>query len=367
MSLLPARLSSRGVTAVAVASAAAGLLLLLYRQRRRFMPVKPRKVLEGEVEGRFDVKESVGKGAFSEVFRVVEKHSKSILALKVVDKSLLHQNGETVLHEVDILTKLDHPNILKVVDTFETDTKIYIVLEMLSGGELFDQICDRGTYTEKDASTLLKEILVALKYLHDSGIIHRDIKPENLIYKAKVPDSPLVITDFGLAIPLDPTKPLNSPCGTPGYVAPEVLMRKEYNEKADMWSLGIIAYILLCGYPPFFDEDDRKVMQLTLKGDYEFDSPAWDPISASAKDFISHLLQTDPAARFSATQALAHPWISGTTASSVDLHEIVATNIKKNFARSMWKKAINMQTAIKRMQKLTMARPAGAAASPAPQ
>jgi calcium/calmodulin-dependent protein kinase I len=225
----------------------------------------------------------------------------------------------------------------------------------VTGGELFDRIVEKGMYTEKDASELVQQILTAVDYLHKSDIVHRDLKPENLLYYSPAEDSKIMISDFGLSRMGENVDELATACGTPGYVAPEVLRRQKYGKPVDCWSIGVISYILLCGYPPFYDENDAKLYKQIMKGEYEFDSPYWDDISASAKEFITHLLQIDPSKRYSCEQALAHPWISGGAAKNTNIHPSVSEQMKKNAARINWKKAMNVARAIKKMQMLTIA------------
>ncbi|KAF6098792.1 calcium/calmodulin dependent protein kinase I [Phyllostomus discolor] len=162
-------------------------------------------------------------------------------------------------------------------------------------------------------------------------------RPENLLYYSLDEDSKIMISDFGLSKMEDPGSVLSTACGTPGYVAPEVLAQKPYSKAVDCWSIGVIAYILLCGYPPFYDENDAKLFEQILKAEYEFDSPYWDDISDSAKDFIRHLMEKDPEKRFTCEQALQHPWIAGDTALDKNIHQSVSEQIKKNFAKSKWK------------------------------
>ncbi|XP_043375186.1 calcium/calmodulin-dependent protein kinase type 1 isoform X8 [Dermochelys coriacea] len=163
------------------------------------------------------------------------------------------------------------------------------------------------------------------------------VQPENLLYYSPDPDSKIMISDFGLSKIEGSGSVLSTACGTPGYVAPEVLAQKPYSKAVDCWSIGVIAYILLCGYPPFYDENDAKLFEQILRAEYEFDSPYWDDISESAKDFIQHLMEKDPSKRFTCEQALQHPWIAGDTALDKNIHQSVSEQIKKNFAKSKWK------------------------------
>nr|XP_025948899.1 calcium/calmodulin-dependent protein kinase type 1 [Dromaius novaehollandiae] len=227
-------------------------------------------------------------------------------------------------------------------------------MQLVSGGELFDRIVEKGFYTERDASALIRQILDAVKYLHDMGIVHRDLKPENLLYYSLDEDSKIMISDFGLSKIEGCGSVMSTACGTPGYVAPEVLAQKPYSKAVDCWSIGVIAYILLCGYPPFYDENDAKLFEQILRAEYEFDSPYWDDISDSAKDFIKHLMEKDPSKRFTCEQALQHPWIAGDTALDKNIHQSVSEQIKKNFAKSKWKQAFNATAVVRHMRKLQL-------------
>ncbi|KAK2496931.1 hypothetical protein MC885_019115 [Smutsia gigantea] len=248
----------------------------------------------------------------------------------------------------DVLGTIKHPNIVALDDIYESGGHLYLIMQLVSGGELFDRIVEKGFYTERDASRLIFQVLDAVKYLHDLGI------PENLLYYSLDEDSKIMISDFGLSKMEDPGSVLSTACGTPGYVAPEVLAQKPYSKAVDCWSIGVIAYILLCGYPPFYDENDAKLFEQILKAEYEFDSPYWDDISDSAKDFIRHLMEKEPEKRFTCEQALQHPWIAGDTALDKNIHQSVSEQIKKNFAKSKWKQAFNATAVVRHMRKLQL-------------
>lgn len=179
------------------------------------------------------------------------------------------------------------------------------------------------------------------------------MQPENLLYYNEQEDSKIMISDFGLS-KMEDSGIMATACGTPGYVAPEVLAQKPYGKAVDVWSIGVISYILLCGYPPFYDENDANLFAQILKGEFEFDSPYWDEISDSAKDFIKNLMCVNVEHRYTCKSALAHPWISGNAASSKNIHETVSAQLKKNFAKSRWKHAYHVATVIRQMQRMAL-------------
>uniref|UniRef100_A0A665W8M0 Calcium/calmodulin-dependent protein kinase type 1-like n=1 Tax=Echeneis naucrates TaxID=173247 RepID=A0A665W8M0_ECHNA len=294
------------------------------------------------------------RGAFSEVVLAEEKRTQRLVAIKCIPKKALEGKENSIENEIAVLHKIKHGNIVSLEEIFESKSHLYLVMQLVSGGELFDRIIEKGFYTEKDASKLIQQILDAVKYLHDMGIVHRDLKPENLLYYSMDEDSKIMISDFGLSKIEDSASVMSTACGTPGYVAPEVLAQKPYSKAVDCWSIGVIAYILLCGYPPFYDDNDAKLFEQILKAEYEFDSPYWDDISDSAKDFIVHLMEKDPNTRFTCEQALQHPWIAGDTALDKNIHESVSAQIKKNFAKSKWKQAFNATAVVRHMRRLQL-------------
>ncbi|XP_059571963.1 calcium/calmodulin-dependent protein kinase type 1 isoform X1 [Alligator mississippiensis] len=294
------------------------------------------------------------RGAFSEVVLAEERTTRKLVAIKCITKKALEGKETSIENEIDVLHKIQHPNIVALDDIYESGSHLYLIMQLVSGGELFDRIVEKGFYTERDASQLIRQILDAVKYLHDMGIVHRDLKPENLLYYSLDEDSKIMISDFGLSKIEGSGSVMSTACGTPGYVAPEVLAQKPYSKAVDCWSIGVIAYILLCGYPPFYDENDAKLFEQILRAEYEFDSPYWDDISDSAKDFIKHLMEKDPGKRFTCEQALQHPWIAGDTALDKNIHQSVSEQIKKNFAKSRWKQAFNATAVVRHMRKLQL-------------
>uniref|UniRef100_A0A8C3QVV6 Calcium/calmodulin-dependent protein kinase type 1G n=1 Tax=Cyanoderma ruficeps TaxID=181631 RepID=A0A8C3QVV6_9PASS len=296
--------------------------------------------------------EALGSGAFSEVFLVKQKSTGKLFALKCIKKSPLNRDS-SLENEIAVLKKIKHENIVTLEDIYESTTHFYLVMQLVSGGELFDRILERGVYTEKDASLVIHQVLTAVKYLHENGIVHRDLKPENLLYLTPEENSKIMITDFGLS-KMEQNGIMSTACGTPGYVAPEVLAQKPYSKAVDCWSIGVITYILLCGYPPFYEETESKLFEKIKEGYYEFESPFWDDISESAKDFIRHLLEKNPSARFTCEEALRHPWINGNTALHRDIYPSVSAQIQKNFAKSKWRQAFNAAAVVHHMRKMHM-------------
>jgi len=255
--------------------------------------------------------EKIGEGGFSVVVKGTQKSTGKTFAVKKIKKSLVEGDDIKLLRrEIHIMKKVDHPNILKLFEVYESEKKFYLVMELVSGKELFDKIVERGQYSEKDASNIVKQIVSAVAYLHDNGIAHRDLKPENIL-SAGADDQEIVkIADFGFSKNFDDEKLMTS-CGSPGYVAPEVLTCESYDNSVDMWSVGVIIYILLCGYPPFYADNAPALFKKIMDVQYDFDDPSWDDVSSNAKDLIKNLLVKDPKKRFTAKQCLAHAWVQG--------------------------------------------------------
>jgi len=302
------------------------------------------------VEDKYHLKDVLGTGAFSQVRLAESKESPGDLyAIKVIDKKALKGKEDSLENEIRVLRRLDHPNVVKLLEAYESKSSVYLVMELVTGGELFDRIVEKGSYTEKDAADLIKQVLSAVAYMHSSGVVHRDLKPENLLYHSPDEDSKIMISDFGLS-KMEESGIMATACGTPGYVAPEVLAQKPYGKEVDVWSIGVISYILLCGYPPFYDENDANLFAQILKGEFEFDSPYWDDISLEAKEFIRSLMCVEVDKRLSCEEAMEHAWITGATGDR-NIHASVAEQLKKNFAKSRWKQAYHA-IAISRQMKL---------------
>merc|ERR1719203_2490659 len=302
------------------------------------------------VEDKYILKDVLGTGAFSQV-RLAESKDRpgDLHAIKVIDKKALKGKEDSLENEIKVLRRLDHPNVVKLLEAYESKSYVYLVMELVTGGELFDRIVEKGSYTEKDAADLIKQVLSAVAYMHEEGVVHRDLKPENLLYYSAETDSKIMISDFGLS-KMEDSGLMATACGTPGYVAPEVLAQKPYGKAVDVWSIGVISYILLCGYPPFYDENDANLFAQILKGEFEFDSPYWDDISEEAKDFIRSLMCVNVENRLTCHNALEHCWITGKQ-SERNIHATVSEQLKKNFAKSRWRQAYNA-IAVSRQMKL---------------
>jgi len=253
----------------------------------------------------------LGSGTFSTVKLAIKKKNNRKVAIKIIDKSNLDVNKESLKTEVKILKSVRDPNIVDLYDVYENEKKVFLVMELLTGGELFDRIVNvyPDGYSEATASIIIKKIVQSISYLHKLGIVHRDLKPENLLYQSPNDDSAIKITDFGLAKIANGELLLKTACGTPNYVAPEVLLNHGYDEAVDMWSIGVILYILLCGFPPFYSEKTAELFQQIINGRFDFPSPYWDKVSKEAKDLVMKLLCVDPKKRYTPQQCLEHPWI----------------------------------------------------------
>jgi len=263
------------------------------------------------ITDKYTLKEELGRGAFSIVKLAVEKETGTHYAVKMINKTNVGQDMARLATEIEILKTVNHPNIINLKEIVDTKNCLFIVTELVTGGELFDKIVELGAYSEKDASVLVYKMTSAIEYLHSKGIVHRDLKPENLLLKNDNDVREVNLADFGLSKIMSQKVMMQTACGTPGYVAPEVLQAKGYDKEVDMWSIGVITYILLCGFPPFYNEKLQELFEQIMKADYDFPEDYWEDISQEAKDFINKLLVVDPKKRLTAATALQHPWLSG--------------------------------------------------------
>eukprot|EP01018_Ginkgo_biloba_P037986 Gb_12056 [translate_table: standard] len=232
-----------------------------------------------------------------------------------------------------------HPNVIHLYDVYEDKVGVHLVLELCSGGELFDRIVAQERYSEAGAATVIRQISKGLSGLHDAKIVHRDLKPENCLFLTPDEDSPLKIMDFGLSYIEDFTDPIVGLFGSIDYVSPEALSRRNVSTASDMWSLGVILYILLCGYPPFHATSNRDKQNLILAGDFNFDEHTWKTVSSSAKQLISSLLAVDPQRRPTAKELLLHPWVRGDSAKQEPMDVEVVSRLQSFNARRKFRAA----------------------------
>jgi len=280
----------------------------------------------GDIEKAYEFKTELGRGAFSIVYLATQRATGQQFAVKVINKKDLGKDYEKNLKmEVDILKKVNHPNIIALKELFDTPDKLYLIMELVTGGELFDKIVEKGSYTESEASHLVHKIVSAVSYLHNLGIVHRDLKPENLLLKRADNDLEIAIADFGLSKIVGQQIMMQTACGTPSYVAPEVLDASGYDNAVDMWSIGVITYILLCGFPPFYGDTVPEIFEQIMVAKFEYPEEYWGGISKEAKNFIEKLLVVEPTKRLSAIEALKHPWLAGSGAT----HNTTTVNTAK--------------------------------------
>jgi len=288
-------------------------------------------IANGNVEDMYTIGEELGRGAFSVVRRGTKKGSSDKVALKFIEKKFVKKKHiEQLRREIDIMQKVDHKNVLALKGIHENDTHLTLVMELVDGGELFYKIVDRGSFTEKDARNVVRQVCRGVAYLHSMAIAHRDLKPENLLCDGEGDSMTIKIADFGLSKIFGEGETLETSCGTPDYVAPEVLTGSAYDNAVDMWSVGVITYILLCGFPPFYAPSQNVLFEKILSADYDFPDPEWTHVSDAAKNFIRHLIVKEPDARYSAAAALEDPWLAGTdNVQQQDLHSNFAEKMKK--------------------------------------
>uniref|UniRef100_A0AAQ4NT70 calcium/calmodulin-dependent protein kinase n=1 Tax=Gasterosteus aculeatus aculeatus TaxID=481459 RepID=A0AAQ4NT70_GASAC len=294
----------------------------------------------------YQLYEELGKGAFSVVRRCMKISTGQEYAAKIINtKKLSARDHQKLEREARICRLLKHPNIVRLHDSISEEGFHYLVFDLVTGGELFEDIVAREYYSEADASHCIQQILEAVLHCHQMGVVHRDLKPENLLLASKLKGAAVKLADFGLAIEVQGDQQAwFGFAGTPGYLSPEVLRKDPYGKPVDMWACGVILYILLVGYPPFWDEDQHRLYQQIKAGAYDFPSPEWDTVTPEAKDLINKMLTINPAKRVTATDALKHPWICqrSTVASMMHRQETVEC-LKKFNARRKLKVSDNFQ------------------------
>ncbi|XP_073762545.1 calcium/calmodulin-dependent protein kinase type II delta 1 chain isoform X6 [Danio rerio] len=291
----------------------------------------------------YQLYEELGKGAFSVVRRCMKISTGQEYAAKIINtKKLSARDHQKLEREARICRLLKHANIVRLHDSISEEGVHYLVFDLVTGGELFEDIVAREYYSEADASHCIQQILEAVLHCHQMGVVHRDLKPENLLLASKLKGAAVKLADFGLAIEVQGDQQAwFGFAGTPGYLSPEVLRKEPYGKPVDMWACGVILYILLVGYPPFWDEDQHRLYQQIKAGAYDFPSPEWDTVTPEAKDLINKMLTINPAKRITAAEALKHPWICqrSTVASMMHRQETVEC-LKKFNARRKLKGAI---------------------------
>ncbi|XP_054059295.1 serine/threonine-protein kinase DCLK2 isoform X1 [Rissa tridactyla] len=285
---------------------------------------------------KYKVGKVIGDGNFAVVKECVERSTGKEFALKIIDKAKCCGKEHLIENEVSILRQVKHPNIIMLIEEMDTPTELFLVMELVKGGDLFDAITSSTKYTERDGSAMVYNLASALKYLHGLNIVHRDIKPENLLV-CEYPDGTksLKLGDFGLATVVE--GPLYTVCGTPTYVAPEIIAETGYGLKVDIWAAGVITYILLCGFPPFRSENNLQedLFDQILVGKLEFPSPYWDNITDSAKELISLMLHVNAEARYTAAQILSHPWVSDDASQENNMQAEVTGKLKQHFNNTL--------------------------------
>ncbi|XP_034407208.1 calcium/calmodulin-dependent protein kinase type II delta chain isoform X4 [Cyclopterus lumpus] len=287
----------------------------------------------------YQLYEELGKGAFSIVRRCVKKSTGQEYAAKIINtKKLSARDHQKLDREARICRLLKHPNIVRLHDSISEEGFHYLVFDLVTGGELFEDIVAREYYSEADASHCINQILESVSHIHQHDIVHRDLKPENLLLASKMKGAAVKLADFGLAIEVQAEQQAwFGFAGTPGYLSPEVLRKDPYGKPVDIWACGVILYILLVGYPPFWDEDQHKLYQQIKAGAYDFPSPEWDTVTPEAKNLINQMLTINPAKRITADQAIKHPWVCqrSTVASMMHRQETVECLRKFNARRKL--------------------------------
>ncbi|CAG9333134.1 unnamed protein product [Blepharisma stoltei] len=290
---------------------------------------------KGSIKDHYKMEEQLGKGAFGFVRLATHIATGQKRAIKTIHKSsIINDDAERkkFISEIEILRKADHPNIVKLYEFYEDEEHYHLVTEHVKGGELFDYIIKSKMLSEKIAAHFMSQLLSAVLYCHANNIVHRDLKPENLLLETQANDANLKVIDFGTSAIFEPCKNLTQKYGTAYYIAPEVL-RKDYNEKCDIWSCGVILYILLCGKPPFYGRNDRDIIRRVEKGEFSMKGSEWDVISPQAKLLISKMLDFDPQTRISASEAVQDEWICRFTDKSdlTETQELTSLDVLKSF------------------------------------
>ncbi|EPS69569.1 calcium-dependent protein kinase 8, partial [Genlisea aurea] len=284
------------------------------------------------IEELYDIGHELGRGEFGVTHLCTGKNGGEVYACKSISKKKLitKVDIEDVRREVEIMKHLPHhPNIVSLKETYEDAEAVHLVMELCEGGELFDRIVSRGHYTERAAAAVTRTIVEVIQDCHNHGVMHRDLKPENFLFASKKENAPLKAIDFGLSVIFKPGERFNEIVGSPYYMAPEVL-RRNYGPEVDVWSAGVILYILLCGFPPFWAESEQGIARAILRSVVEMKREPWPRVSDKAKDLVKKMLNPDPEQRLTAQQVLDHPWLANAKAvPNVSLGETVKARLKQ--------------------------------------
>ena len=296
------------------------------------------KLTEELISDYYTIKEPIGHGKYGTVHKGYSKKNPDfIVAIKVIKIRKIKSNFESVMKEIQTLKEVSHPNIVKIFEIFKDDKKLYLVMEYVKGKELFDYIVSKNQLLEHDACIIIEQLIKIVKYLNSLNICHRDLKPENIMVDTK--SLKIKLLDFGLSTHFNEFKSLVSPVGTPYYVSPEVL-KGDYNKECDMWSIGVITYILITGTPPFQAESMTDIYKQIIAGDFYFYDEDWRDISPEAKDFVSKLIQQNPKLRLTPDMALRHPWIKDSNSTEVEINNNMLERLAHSKSPSDLKKEI---------------------------
>lgn len=312
------------------------------------------RALEMTIDRFYRMGHMLGEGAFAQVVIGEDAEQNDKVAIKIINKDSYDvREMQFIMREVKIMMAIAHDNIVNTYDIFDSRKKLYLVIEYMEGGELFDIIADQGHLSEQRASQVVREIIKGVDYLHEVGVVHCDIKPENILCKSRSWPLQIKLCDFGLANFYDKynNSTMTAMIGTPGYVAPEVVQRKPYGPPVDMWACGVVLYVMLSGRMPFYGKDDVQCLRMTANGDYSFPDREWRNVSEDAKSLVRALLQIRPELRLTAKAALQHKWLAtpqelSTTPLQNDLSQIHSK------VRQRFRKAVNAVHTIEKMKDL---------------